>query len=28
MTRKFRYEPAEGRGPHNILIRGNTIADW
>jgi len=28
MTRKFRYEPAEGRGPYNILIRGNIIADW
>jgi hypothetical protein len=28
MTRKFRYEPAEGRGPYNILIRDNTIIDW
>lgn len=28
MTRKLRYEPAEGRGPYNILIRGNTIVDW
>ena len=28
MTRKFRYEPAEGRGSHNILIHGNTVSDW
>jgi hypothetical protein len=28
LTRKYRSDPAEGRGPYNILIRGNTIVDW
>jgi hypothetical protein len=28
LTRKYRYETAEGRGPYNILIRDNTIVDW
>jgi hypothetical protein len=28
VTCKHYIEPAEGRGPYNILIRSNTIADW
>ncbi len=28
VTRKFRYEPAEGHGPYHVLIQGNTIIDW